>query len=457
MTSLTVATLLVMLYGAANPRGYGRALALGGATAAGAAVALGGIAVPTFYAVGLGAALALAIELLGSGRRPTAHRRQLPPGVPLLVAFLAWGALVTVLSPVLFSGTSVATPKGQGELLAGYLTPSNVAQVGYLALGVCIVLFIARSPYSRPQLLGLSVCTIMVLSFGRYLHTEAGLPFPEGIFDNSPTLAFIETAPGGEERFRGTLSEPSSLGASCIVAIGYSLSRAGLVRGWRRVGLLGVAAAAAFMGAISTSATFVVACVIMALIAALTLGLGFLLRRVSISTATAVALCAAFVAALWILPQVSIAVEGTIDDKVGSASYDERSGADSMSYTTFLDTYGVGAGLGSNRASSFLPGLLSTSGIIGTLLFAFAVATLIARTVSIPDCRPVIWALVSLLAVKVVAGPDLSDPTGVLWLSLGLLSRAASPPPPRHEESLFGSGDRLTRPALAGQRPNGRT
>ena len=40
-------------------------------------------------------------------------------------------------------------------------------------------------------------------------------------------------------------------------------------------------------------------------------------------------------------------------------------------------------------------------------------------------CRPVFWTLVTLLVAKLFAGPDLSDSSGILWLSLGLLSQAA--------------------------------
>jgi hypothetical protein len=35
----------------------------------------------------------------------------------------------------------------------------------------------------------------------------------------------------------------------------------------------------------------------------------------------------------------------------------------------------------------------------------------------------VLWALIALLVVKVAAGPDLSDSSGIFWISLGLLSR----------------------------------
>lgn len=433
MTSLTLVTLLVMAYGVVSRGGYGRALALGGATAAGAAVALGGVAMPTFYVTALGAAGALVLALLGIGRLRRPRREPLPPGVPLLLLMLAWSAMVTLLAPVFFSRMFVSTAKGRAQLLAGYVTPSNVAQILYLALGVCVVVFLARSPYSRPELIGLLVFTTTILSFWRYLHGEVGVPFPEGLFDNSPTLAFIETAPGGEERFRGILSEPSSLAASCLITIAYGLSRAPRVQGWRRAGVLTVVAAAAYMGSISTSTTFVVAAAVVAALAVLSLLGSLLFRRARVTVTAAVMACIALMAAIWLLPTVVDYVSATVGDKVGTASYDERSMANTTAYDLFFDTYGYGVGLGSNRASSFLPGLLSTVGLVGTLLFATAVALLISKTASIPAYRPVLWALVTMLVLKLVAGPDLSDPSGVIWMSLGLLSHAAvrATPPPK--------------------------
>jgi hypothetical protein len=130
------------------------------------------------------------------------------------------------------------------------------------------------------------------------------------------------------------------------------------------------------------------------------------------------------IVALWILPIVADYTESVVNEKVGSASFDERSDANAVSYEIFLDTYGVGVGLGASRSSSFFAGLLSTTGIVGTLLLAAVVVTLIRRSAPIVEYRPVVWALVTLLVLKIVAGPDLSDTSGVFWMSLGLLSRA---------------------------------
>jgi len=104
VTTLTFATVAVVLYGILGRKGYGRALALGGSTVAGAAVVVGTTAVPTFYAVAIGAAVAVALRVLH--RRPGSlpAGESLPPGVPLLLAFLGWSVFVTLMAPQLFDG-----------------------------------------------------------------------------------------------------------------------------------------------------------------------------------------------------------------------------------------------------------------------------------------------------------------------------------------------------------------
>ena len=428
MTTLTVSTLLLMLLGAVTKVGYGRALAFGGATGAGAAFVVGTTAVPTFYAVALGAAVGLGLDLLQRGRRGPEAQHRLPPATSLLVAFFLWSVFVTLLAPLMFNGQPVLTPNGVGaELTAGIVTTSNIAQMGYLFLGVCVVIFLGRSSRATPQLLGLAAGLTTLLSLWRYFNQTFGLPFPLDVFDNSPAFSYVETAPKGVQRFRGILSEPAGLAVSSLVTMSYMLPRAIRVNGGRRIGAVLLAAAACYLGIISTSATFVVGGGLVLAVVGASLGLGFLARRVSIGAVATVVGCVLVLAALAVLPIVYGFVDDTINAKVSSSSYTERSGANGSSYEIFLDTWGFGVGLGSSRASSFLPGLLSTTGLPGTLLFVAAVVTLVLRSAKVNEYRPVLWALVSLLLVKVVSGPDLSDSTGILWIALGLLSRAAVP------------------------------
>jgi hypothetical protein len=424
VTSLTLVTLIVVAFGVLGRAGYGRALALGGITAAGASAVVFGEAVPTFFAVALGCLVLLGLRILGYGRAPNRVRQPVPPGMSLILGFLIWSTLVMLLAPFLFNGLPLVLPS-EAVLTAGVYTSSNAAQIIYLALGVSVMGYLARSPTSGPEILGLTVGGCVVLSFWRYLGQAAGLPFPEGFFDNSPTFAYIESAPDDVERFRGILSEPAGLAGASLIAICYMVSRAIQVRGVRRVGALGLAAMAAYLGVISTSATFVVAGVAVVLIVALTFLFGFLMRWTSLSAVVSVVGCLLVIGAIWALPVVADWGQGVISEKLSSTSFAERSSADASSYDIFFDTFGFGVGLGAGRASSFVPTLLSTTGLIGTLLFAGAVATLLHRGGAVRAYRPVVWALVSLLVLKIVAGPDLSDTSGVLWISLGLLSHAA--------------------------------
>jgi hypothetical protein len=265
---------------------------------------------------------------------------------------------------------------------------------------------------------------VTVLSFWSYLH-RFGVPFPADLFDNSPTFPHIQTAPGGEERFRGILSEPSFLGGTSLVTIAYMLARMPQVSVIRRAGTLAVAGMAVFLGFVSTSTTFLVAGVVLAIIAALTFLSRFVLRRGPLGTLGMTSLCAGAVAAVWWLPAWANQVGAALSDKVTSESYSQRSGADAYSYHLAFETLGFGTGLGSNRASSFVASMLSTVGVVGVVLLVVAVWILIRAAYPVPAARPAVWALLALLVAKVIAGPDLGDTTGVLWMSLGVMAHAA--------------------------------
>lgn len=425
MTSLTILTLAAILYGIFGSRGYGVALALGGATAAGAAFVAGSVVVPTFYATAVGAVVALVVRLVKRTRDPHPLAEPPAPGALALILLLVWATLVTLAAPELFNGLTVLNPAGSiAQLQAGVFSASNIAQIVYLALGVAVALFLARSRGAGPELIGVATGLTVLLSFWSYLHQIAGLPFPTGFFDNSPSFTFIDTEAGGGERFRGILSEPSGLAAAALVAICFMASTAVRTRGWRRWGAIVIALIATYLASISTSGTFVVAGVIIAGLAILAFLVRFVLGGKKVHPAVVAAICAAGIAAVWVLPTIIAFVSTTVSQKAGSSSYTDRSGADALSYKIFQQTFGFGAGLGANRPSSFAADLVSTVGFVGTLLFGVAVIYLIWRALPIDRYRPVVWALVALLIVKLIASPDLSDSSGVLWISIGLLSHA---------------------------------
>lgn len=421
MSPLTFIVIAVIVYGLLNSYGYGRALALGGSTSAGAFLTVGSTSIPTFHIVALGGIILLALHHLVVPRQRDLVPVRRIPGVPMLAVFLAWSTLVTLVSPLVFNGAALVSPTAT-HLIAGVITDSNVAQVIYLAIGIGVVVMLARSRFAGPEIIGLSLWVAIVLSFWRYLHNNAGLPFPDGLFDNSPGFAYIETAAGGAVRFRGIFSEPSALAGTATIAIAYGFSRIVQERGLRKLAPLGLVGISIFLGFVSTSTTFLVAGVALVAIVSLTFGLGFLARRTRFSVGVTVLGCALAIVALWLLPAVGAFVGTTLGEKVGSASYSERSSADSDSYRVFIDSWGIGVGLGAGRASSILPTLLSTTGLVGTLLFAGAVLGVGARSFSLHRLRPVLWGLIALFVVKLIAGPDPFDSTGLLWMSIGVLA-----------------------------------
>jgi hypothetical protein len=454
VTTLTLITMAVVLYGLVNARGYGRALALGGATPAGAAVVFGTTAVPTFYAVAIGAAVGVTARVLARTRRLDRVGVPAVPGFAPLVALVTWSGLITLIAPLLFDGLSVVAPgSGVGQLTAGQLTSSNRAQLIYLLLGMCVVLFLARSRWATPAIIGTTVGLAILLSLWAYLGQTFGVPYWPGIFDNSPAFRYISSAPGGIPRFRGIFSEPAGLATSAVAAIGYMLSRAVHVGGLRRVGALLVAVTAGYLGWISTSATFIVAILALAVLAGIVHVYRILLHRGALTPAAVTFTSMLAIAAVWLLPRLAAIVQQTLDTKISSSSYADRSGADQQSFQLVLQTFGMGTGLGSNRPSSFAAALLSAVGLPGALLFAALLVVLVREAAPVRAYRPVIWALVGLLVAKLISGPDLNDTSGILWMSLGLLARAGMVRRSRgwadHSGPLPGRATKLTRSAAS--------
>jgi len=66
-------------------------------------------------------------------------------------------------------------------------------------------------------------------------------------------------------------------------------------------------------------------------------------------------------------------------NKAGSSSGIERMSWNSQGVTNFLDTYGIGVGLGSIRASSFIVVVLANLGVVGVVCYGtFAGRSLLA-------------------------------------------------------------------------------
>ena len=88
-----------------------------------------------------------------------------------------------------------------------------------------------------------------------------------------------------------------------------------------------------------------------------------------------------------LLKPVEKLIEETLINKSTSASADERFYWNYKSWLAFFDTYGLGVGLGSSRASSSVVAVLSQLGALGALLILLLLAD-VARPVPRPGPDP---------------------------------------------------------------------
>jgi hypothetical protein len=423
VTALTLPSLALAALALGRPSWWPLCLAVAGVAPAGVSLVAGGFGLPVFYFVALFAAAAVALRLMAVTTSLPVRIAGVPGAKPLL-AFGIWAAVVTVTAPALFPGMTVlgSAPGNPAMLVPGAVTSSNVAQVAYLWIAIAVIVLLASTRRTHPHVVGVTTVGIVAISFARYVSDKVGLPFPVGLFDNNPGLIYIQTAPGGAERFRGILSEPASLATYCLAAAAFAVAMLPRVATAAKVALVAVLGISVWLGIASTSTTFVVAG---SLLCAVGLG-GFawplVQRRRRIGPAHVVVLLVLLVVGYLAGPALVHYVSDAVTAKSGAESYNERSGADAFSVQVALRSLGFGVGLGANRPSSFAVMLLSNVGVLGLLLFAAAVALIVRHALRCGGAAPTIWVLVAILAAKLVSGPDLADPSGLLYVSLGALA-----------------------------------
>jgi hypothetical protein len=103
-------------------------------------------------------------------------------------------------------------------------------------------------------------------------------------------------------------------------------------------------------------------------------------------------------------------------NKLDTASYKNRTIADLHALKLFVDTYGFGVGLGSNRPSSLLPFLLSQLGFVGTLLFLvfiYKIMYFTYKSLKNTEYFQYFFLIPAVLVSQLIAYPDITNPT--LW------------------------------------------
>jgi hypothetical protein len=309
----------------------------------------------------------------------------------LLVVVL--GALGAYALPRLFQGTVMVEATDRNSLIGGVvklpLRPSsgNLTQACYaigdlLAFGAVLVLVRAKGGMNvfRNAVLLMAGLNVLAAVLG-LAQDYFGLPRFMNVIRNANYAVFGASEVAGLIRITGTFPETSAFAAftAPLLAFTASLWRSGECR--RVAGWLALSSFALMI--ISTSTT---AYATLVMYAAFLFG-AFLWRsllgnRGLVFGYQAVATCGLLVCACLFLLFWPQAVDRIVDffqltlvTKLDSSSGVERSSWNAQAWQNFLDTDGLGVGLGSARASSFPLALLSNLGVIGAVLFvAFAIA-----------------------------------------------------------------------------------
>lgn len=362
----------------------------------------------------------------------------------LLILFAVTATGLTLVLPHLFRGLAVYAPRGGLDAQIGAGTPlafgiSNIAQVGYLWLNIGVVVYIAGTA-RHPETVHRYVHSFLwsglfVVAIGLYqaLAETLGLPFPyQFLLNNTLRSLRYGITFSGVPRITATFTEASNLAVFATPFLAFAMIRFLMLRRrvWANLALTAAVlvvlllstSSAAYLGIAGLGLAMITALVLVPILQRGSFG-----RRIGLSLAAASLLTLGAVAAL---PELQRVIAAATLDKGSSNSFQVRRQADIDAVRLLPRTSFLGVGLGSNRPSSFVTGLLSTTGVLGLTLFIGAVLTLLLAMrrsrLPTPLVASVRWALLTLLALKALASPDLSTP--VLWVLWGLCLAVAKHP-----------------------------
>lgn len=295
---------------------------------------------------------------------------------------LAYSVLSALIFPRLFAGQATVFVPSRGAVVETVLMPvsGNLNQAGYFCIGILTFFAVAVLLLRQDSFRSVKVA---FLTFA-ILHSALGLIDLIGKTAGAPHLLtplrtagytmLVDVQVEGFWRIVGGYSEASTFGAASLIALAFAFSY------WRATGsrpMLLLWSLLLLLLVLSTSTTAYAGLAILLLI----LGLSCL-WRLSTGGLTgrdmALMVAAGFGLATLLggylfgdgrLDPLAQLFKTTLLEKSTSTSAAERFYWNQKSWMAFLDTYGLGVGLGSSRASGSFIAILSQLGIAGSLLF----------------------------------------------------------------------------------------
>jgi hypothetical protein len=367
--------------------------------------------------------------------------------VRTLAIFIIWCIFSAFVLPILFDGLPVDSPRlgvDQGYYIQSPLhwSPSNAGQAGYMILNfvmvMCLLQIVLRPGRLQRLVSVFSWSGVFVAAVGTYqiFCHRLGLPFPSWLFNSNQAWgqAPNEFIGPGISRISATFVEPSDAAGFVASWSVFELTLAisgGHRNGWHWL----LAALGSVILVATTSTTGYITAGIMWIVMACDCGATILRHGwIKVKAGLAViALASAALIALITMPQGWLLLDAVLINKGTSASALHRTSTLWRAVDVFQHSWGLGAGLGSNRAMSAFFYVLSNLGFPGMLLILWLLAQLYSQArarLSRPGIDPMTRgflaalgsALVSDIVALLVSGAEVTQPR--LWLLWGLLLAA---------------------------------
>jgi hypothetical protein len=301
-----------------------------------------------------------------------------PFGLFILALNVIAGALIM---PRLFAGETTVFIPFEGRVVERPLAPvwGNLNQVCYFVTGILTYFAVATELHRRMTLRPIKLGMFAFAALNALLGSVDLLGKASGVGDALEPLRtagysmLIEVQVEGFWRIAGGYPEASTFGAATLVAVACTFSY------WRATGskaMLILCVLSIGLLLLSTSTTayagFAVLLALLSVSLVVRAVTNRLVRR-DLGIVMCIVLLLAILAGITVLNEKALdsvvrLVEATIINKSDSDSAAERFYWNQKSWAAFLDTHGLGVGLGSSRASSSLWAVPSQLGIVGAIL-----------------------------------------------------------------------------------------
>ena len=421
------------------------------------------------------------LRLLGTANGLRRLLNEITPGQPLFLflILILWVVTSALILPRAFDGSIYVfslsrSESNDGDLLPLHLSGGNISQMVY-ALGgfgaACLTAAYMRWSTSVAAFVAaITFCTTLHLAFA-FLDVVTGATHTGFLLDpiHTASYSFLTTDElGGLKRISGSFSEASAFAAYSLTLLSvnftlFVLKVRPLLTGAASLLLTGFIAAATSSAGYVGLVTFFTAFLVYAVATALFRGRT---RPLFIAFCSIAGLVALSGLVIMFVPTVADIAQTVVTDslltKSNSDSAVERGMMNTQAWQVFKDTSGVGAGIGSTRASNYALVLLSNLGLPGFCLFvALLLALVFGRLESglSREVHAVVWAarvgIVTTLIPSLLAGTVYDLGTlfyGLVGIASGGVGRRQASP-----------GERLAASAtvpstiVAGSMPGGAT